>query len=293
MKITITGSLGHIGKPLTQILVAQGHDVTVVSSNPERKSAIEALGARAAIGTMESVEFLIQAFTSANAVFCMIPPAGYEEPDRVVHYEKVANCYADAIRATSVKRVVHLSSFGAHLESGTGIIVGAYRAEKVFDRLENVALTHIRPTYFYYNLHHFIGMIKNAGLMASNYGAADKILLVSPVDIADAVAEELANLIGNKIRYVASDERTGHEIASAIGHAIGKPDLHWTLISDAQMQRNMELHGMPTLLAAAMTEMFASQRSGAMAEDFYKNPMMMGNVKLEDFAKEFAVTYRQ
>jgi putative NADH-flavin reductase len=36
MKITITGSLGHIGRLPTKGLVQKGHAVTVISSNPER-----------------------------------------------------------------------------------------------------------------------------------------------------------------------------------------------------------------------------------------------------------------
>lgn len=58
-KITITGSLGNIGSNLTKILVAQGHDVTVVTSNVDRTAAIEALGANAAVGSVSDVAFLV------------------------------------------------------------------------------------------------------------------------------------------------------------------------------------------------------------------------------------------
>jgi NAD(P)H dehydrogenase (quinone) len=37
MKIIVTGSLGNISQPLTEILVAQGHAVTVVSSDPKKR----------------------------------------------------------------------------------------------------------------------------------------------------------------------------------------------------------------------------------------------------------------
>jgi uncharacterized protein YbjT (DUF2867 family) len=37
MKIIVTGSLGHISKLLTQELVQKNHQVTVISSNPERQ----------------------------------------------------------------------------------------------------------------------------------------------------------------------------------------------------------------------------------------------------------------
>ena len=33
MKIIITGSLGNVAKPLAQQLVAEGHDITIVSSS--------------------------------------------------------------------------------------------------------------------------------------------------------------------------------------------------------------------------------------------------------------------
>ncbi len=49
MKITLTGSLGNISLPLAQQLIAGGHIVTIVSHNPERIKAIEALD-RADIG---------------------------------------------------------------------------------------------------------------------------------------------------------------------------------------------------------------------------------------------------
>ena len=45
MKITLAGSLGHVGRPLTQELVRKGHSVTVISSNTERQKDID--GAKA------------------------------------------------------------------------------------------------------------------------------------------------------------------------------------------------------------------------------------------------------
>ena len=45
MNIVITGSLGHIGKPLTEELVYKGHHVKVISSKPEKQADIQAVGA--------------------------------------------------------------------------------------------------------------------------------------------------------------------------------------------------------------------------------------------------------
>ena len=57
MKITVTGSLGNISKLLAQELIAHGHDVTIISSKADKQAEIEALGAKAAIGSVTDAEF--------------------------------------------------------------------------------------------------------------------------------------------------------------------------------------------------------------------------------------------
>ena len=58
MKIVVTGSLGNVSKPLAQKLVKAAHDVVVISSKAEKVKAIEEIGAKAAIGSLEDVNFL-------------------------------------------------------------------------------------------------------------------------------------------------------------------------------------------------------------------------------------------
>lgn len=295
MKIIVTGSLGNISQPLTTELVQKGHTVVVVSSSPERQKDIEALGAAAAIGTLEDVDFLSATFTGADAVYCMIPP-GLSEPDRLTYYSRIAGNYAKAIQRSGVKRVILLSSYGAHLDKGTGIILGAHKAEVTLNGLPGIAVTHMRPTYFYYNLFSFIAMIKSAGVMTASYGGDDMIQLVSPMDIAAAIADEIETptATGHKVRYVASDERTANEIAGVLGAAIGKPDLKWTVITNEQMRSSLESHGVPAVLATGLLEMYACIHNGTLAEDYYLHkPTVMGKVKLEDFAKEFVAAFKK
>ena len=292
MKIVLTGSLGHIGMPLTTAL-AQRHAVTVISSSLERQSEVEALGASAAIGSLEDEDFLAETFRDANAVYCMVPPNYMGEPGLRAYYRRLGENYVYALQKSGVSRVVHLSSFGAELEEGTGNILGSHDVEGLLNDLPDIALTHMRPTSFYYNLYGFTDMIKAQGMIAANYGGNDSVLMVSPKDIAAAVADELErDAKGTSVRYVASDERTGHEIAHVLGEAIGKPDLQWVMISDAQMQEGLEASGMPEHLAASITEMYSSMRLGRLRQGYDRaNASITGKVKLEDFAKEFAAAF--
>lgn len=293
MKIVVTGSLGRISKPLTEILTKQGHEVTVVSSKEDRRKDIEALGAKAAIGSIADVPFLIETFRGADAVYAMSPP-DFSKTDMVAYQADNGRDYAEAIKASGVKRVVFLSSFGAHRSSGTGIIVGKYLAEKTLAALTGVAITTLRPTSFYYNFNSLAGMIKATGSISLNYGAGVPVPLVAPADIAAVAAEELVKPVapGYDVRYIASDERTGHQVAAVLGAAIGKPDLQWKLITDAQMQANLERAGLPAKLAHDLAEMYGGLYNGAMSEDYYQNkPAQTGKVKLEDYAKDFAALY--
>lgn len=296
MKLVITGSLGHISRPLLIKLVEKGHSVTVISSRAEKQKEIEALGATAAIGTLEDADFLTSTFRGADAVYTMVPPTNYFSPtvDINAYWTGIGHNYAKAIQASGVRRVVHLSSIGAHLEKGSGLILGHRAVEDILLPLSGVDITFLRPSGFYYNLYSFVNSIKNQGFIAANYGAQEMLIWVSPTDIAAVAAEELETpQTSRKIRYVASDERTGNETATILGEAIGKPDLKWILISNDEMKRGLLAAGMNPTIAAGMVEMFASQQNGDLTADYYRHrPKVLGQVKLGDFAKDFAGAFK-
>lgn len=296
MKIIVTGSLGHIGRPLASELVQKGHQVTVISSKSDKKAEIEALGANAAIGSVKDVDFLRSTFTGADAVYCMEPVGDYFDPDfdLIAEVREVCEAYTQAIQQSGVKRVIHLSSIGAHMDKGNGILAFHYVAEQIFNSLpSDVSIIFMRPVGFYYNLFSFIPIIKTQCVIASNYGD-EKEPWVSPLDIASTIAEEIVKPFeGRRVRYIASDELTGSEVASILGKNIGKPDLKWVVIPDDQALNGMLSIGMNKSIAQGLVEMNASRREHVLYEDFYRNRPELGKVKMTDFAKEFAAVYNQ
>src|SRR5579871_1328756 len=159
MKITLTGSLGNISRPLTKELEEKGHSVTVISTKKEKQKEIEALGAQAAIGTIEDVDFLASSFSDADAVYCMLPLFDYFDPnlDIMASTRRLIGNYVQAIRESGVRNVVHLSSIGAHTDSGNGLLAFHHLAESIFKELpSDVIIKHMRPVGFYNNLYDFI-----------------------------------------------------------------------------------------------------------------------------------------
>ncbi len=292
MKVIVTGSLGNISQPLTEALIQKGQEVVVISSKQNKQKDIEALGAQAAIGSVDDVDFLTATFTGADVVYCMVPPDYFKE-DQVEYYSKVGHNYVKAIQQSGVKRVLYLSSYGAHLEKDTGFILGAHHVEQLMNKLDGITVTFLRPGYFYYNLLNFAGMINAAGMIAANYGGEDKLAMVSPKDISSAVADEIITPSGNKIIYIISDDSTCNEVASVLGKAIGKPDLQWQIISSEQMQKGMESNGVPSHIAHNLTELGAAIHSGVLRGDLDKQQPVMGKVKIEDYAQEFAAAFQK
>ena len=289
MHYVITGSIGHTGKPITEGLVQAGHTVTVVTSKPDNAAAIEALGATAAVGTVEDADFVKQAFAGADAVYLIIPPK-WDVTNWRAYQNVVSDNYIAAIRANDVRFALLLSSVGAHVGEGVGPVDGVHDAEQKLAQVEGLNSKFLRPSYFMYNL---FGMVKGMGMMGSNFGE-DPIALTHTDDIADVAIQELLNLdfTGHQVRYIASDERTGTEIATVLGEAIGKPETPWVVFSDEQNTQGLLQAGLNEEMATEYTKLGQSMRDGRMQEDYIANKPAFGKVKLENFAKnEFAPAF--
>lgn len=327
MKIVLTGSLGNISKPLAKTLLKNGHQVTVISRQPERKNEIEALGAKAAIGTNFDLDFLITTFKGADVVYCMesldsnqvLHDPDFTFTDILSTIDKIVNNYKEAILQSGLSKVVHLSSIGAHTDKGTGFLLFHYHAERVLRSLpDSVSIKFMRPVSFYYNLLQFIPAIKimskgllgafmsirnyglagflsgKRGVILSNYGGNTINLLVSPHDIASVIAEEIEKPFeGRTFRYIASEELTCEAEAKILGESIGKPFLKWAAVSDKQFLKAMIDMKMSPSIAKAFVETNRAGRTGELYEDYYRNRPILSKTKLRDFAPEFAQAYNK
>jgi uncharacterized protein YbjT (DUF2867 family) len=295
MNYVITGSLGHISKPIVEALVKANHNVIVITSKEENAKAIEAIGAKAAVGSVEDAAFLIQTFAGADAVYLMIPPK-MSVTNWLGYQQQVADNYVAAITANNIKNVVELSSIGAHMRKDSGPIDGLAYLEEQLETLTDVNALFLRPSYFFYNLFGQANLVKNAGIFGSNYGNDEKLVLVDTNDIATVAANALLNLnfTGHTVEYISSDERTVDEIAAVLGNAIGKPGTPWVLFSDEQTLQGLLGAGLPASIAEGYTQMGISIRNGLLQEDYWKHAVKpTGNLTLEQFAERFAAAYNQ
>ena len=299
MKIVVTGSLGNISKPLTQELVQKGHSVTIISSKSERQADIEAIGANAAIGSMEDVDFLTSTFKGADIVYCMATndmSVFFDHSfDIYAYYNQIGKNYQEAIAQSGVKRVIYLSTIGGHTDKGNGILRFHFDVEGILNQLPNdVSIKFMRPVGFYTNILREMQTIKAQSVIIQNYGGDDKEPWVSPFDIASAIAEEMEKPFdGRTIRYVASEEISPNEIAKILGKAIGDNNLKWQVMSDKELYNAWLAIGFNPQIAQGYIEMKAAQGTKMLYEDYYKNRPVLGKTKFADFANDFVKVYNQ
>ncbi|WP_256010279.1 hypothetical protein [Desertivirga xinjiangensis] len=77
-----------------------------------------------------------------------------------------------------------------------------------------------------------------------------------------------------------------------MGKAIGRPDLQWVTFSDEETLTGLQQAGVPLSVAEKLVELGSSIHSAALREDYdLHTPVKMGNIKMADFAKEFAEVF--
>ena len=294
MKHVITGGAGNISKPLALALLKAGHQVTVLGRNPENLESVTEDGAIPVIGSLEDAAFVTAAFAGADAAYLMIPP-NFLADDFRTYQRKVIRNYVDAIKANKVRKILVLSSVGAHMGKGAGPVDGLYELEQaIIKELPETDAIFLRPSFFFYNLFQQAGLIKHAGVMGANYpGPNGKMFLVDTSDIADTAFEYLnkAEFTGKQVVNLYSDERSADEIASVLSASIGKPGIPWVVFPDEQALQGMLQSGLKPSMAKDYLDMGIAVRNGTMQSEFLAQGARQGKKRLEDFAPAFAAFY--
>ena len=294
MNITLTGSLGNISRQLTQQLVAHGHQVRVISSNPIRAAAIETLGATPLIGSVEDYTFVFAAFQGSDAVYLMIPP-NFNAPDYNQFVRNVSKTYKLVLQEQGTPYVVNLSSVGSAL-AGSPPLTNYQNLETALNQLPGTNVLHLRPGGFYSNFYGSIGLINAQGVIGNNFGGDVRVVLSHPDDIADAAVAAFDSLSfrGKTVVNIVSDQKTGHEIARILGEAIGRPDLPWVQFADQQLLRALVENGFsPDAAQHYLVDMGVAIREGKL-DRYYRQSTdpVFGKRNFSEFAIEFAVVYR-
>jgi uncharacterized protein YbjT (DUF2867 family) len=264
MKITVTTPTGNIGKVVADRLLEAGAEIVVPCRSPEKVKGFTDRGATAKQGSMDDVRFLTDAFRGSDALFWLTPP-DLSAPDYVAFYRKTGQTGAAAVKEAGVKRVVNLSSVGAHLQQGTGPIKGLYPIERMF---EDAApdVTHVRAAFFFENYLPQVASIKEEGCVFMPVKGASRLAMAATRDIGEVIAKRLLDTSWSghqAVGVLGPADLSFDEAAVAISEGLGRDVKHVT-VSGAQAREAMLGMGVGESIADLLIEMYGAIDSGVL-----------------------------
>jgi uncharacterized protein YbjT (DUF2867 family) len=282
----ITGATGNTGAPLVQELLRHGHQVRALGRRPERLQPLVELGAEPMTGELEDAAFVEKAFEGADAVYAMIPPKFHAEDFR--GYQRlVGQNLAESVRKNGVGHVVTLSSCGAHLGDGGGVVDGLYDLEAAFNHLDAHVL-HLRPTFFMENFLGMAGLAATQGIIGFAAVADRPFHFVATDDIASSAASHLhhKDFEGKSVQYLMGERSmTFPEAVGHLGQAVGK-SLQYVSFPYQDAENAMIQMGASKDLAAKYTEFSKALNAGRINEKAPLDETTRTPTPIETFARK-------
>ena len=232
-------------------------------------------------------EMLTNAFKNADSAFVLLPP-NFTAANYRAFQRQVGDATIEAIKKSGIKYVVNLSSAGAHMHEGNGLIAGLAEQEVKLNQLSEVNVLHLRPAYFLDNALLNIKLIKDFGINGTTADANHKIPMAATKDIAEIAAKRLVDLdfkdksvqpiLGNR-------DYSFKEVTSIIGNAIGKQDLQYVQFTPDQSKKAMTDFGISENVANDIVNMEMSLQNGIMNYQ-QRTTANSSTTSAEIFAKE-------
>lgn len=290
----ITGATGNTGKVIAEKLLNRGEKVRVVGRDASRLAPLVRKGAEAFVADVTDASAMVKAFTSAKAIYLLIPPY-MAAPDARAYQERVTDALTSAVDKAEVEYTVLLSSLGAEKTEGTGPVVGLHNFEQKLNGIARLKALYLRAGYFMENLLPQISVIKSFGMMAGPVRADLALPLIAARDIGAFAAESLLALsfAGKKTQELLGQrDVTYKEAVSVVGKAISKPELTYSQLPPSQLRPALIQMGMSASAADLILEMAEALNSGHMAaleRRSVKNttPTSIEQFVTEEFAPRF------
>ena len=291
----VIGATGNTGKPITLGLLKKGHTVRIVTRDEAKAKELIGEGAQHFRTSITDITGLKKAFAGAAAAYIMIP-GDLQAHDVPASQAAMVDSLAKALQGSGIQHVVTLSSVGAHLRHGAGVVQGLQKMEEHFDAIPAIHVLHLRATYFLENGLSMAGMAKHMGIIGSPVKADLKIPMVASKDIAAVALEHLLALdfTGKSHAYIlGSRDYTYAEIAKIYGHAIGKPELNYVQFSFEDAKKAMMQVGLGESYVDQINIFAKAMNEGKVLGDIKRRPANTTPTTAEEFSHVFKAVYEK
>src|SRR5215468_1021804 len=287
----VLGASGNTGSVVAQKLLEKGEQVRAVGRDASKLSALARLGADIEPVDLNDSAALANVFSGAQGAYLLIPPQIHAQ-DFIAAADAISSSIADA----ALSHVVVLSSIGAQHAERTGPIVTLHRLEEKLKQVPQLSALFLRPAYFMENFMMMIPLVQAMGFFAGGIRGDLKMPMIATRDVGEYAAERLAALdfSGFSTREMLGQRDVSHhEVAAAIGVAIGKPKLSYQKFPALLVEQGIKQLGIPKKTASLMTEMHEAGNGGLLNPQEPRSEQNTTPTSIEAFAQEeFAPAYQ-
>ena len=262
--IVVTAPTGDVGRQVLANVLDKGESVRVIARDPSRLSPQTRQRVELVQGSHSDFDVVNKAFTGADAVFWLVPPA----PDA----KSVEAAYVDftrpactAFKSQGVKRVIGVSALGR----GTPVAKNAGLVTASLDMDDLIASTGVSyraltmPS-FMDNLLRQVAPIKNQGAFFSPIAGDRKLPACATRDIAATAARLLLDDSWRGTGHVAvlgPEDLSFNDMAQIMSEVLGKP-VHYQQIPAEALKNRLAGAGMSDAMAQATVDMMVAKDEG-------------------------------
>ena len=293
--ITVMGATGHTGKQIAEGLLDAGERVRALGRSASKLAELRSAGADVLIGDASDGAFLEKAFLGAEAAYTLLP-TDPRSPDYRSEQDRQGEAIVSAIRDSGVRHVLALSSLGADLREGTGLIAGLHAQEERLKRLEHTNVLLLRPASFFENFSLALGPIKQQGIHADSVEPDLAIPMVATRDIAEVAAKALRarDWQGIAVRELLGPADLSYSEATRIlGKCIGRPELKYVQLSHADHAEALVRAGLSESFARLYVEMTRAFNEGVVRPRNGRTAENTTPTRFVNFARELADAYAE
>jgi len=279
---TVFGATGNTGSVVANLLLDKGKRVRAVVRDPKKAEALRARGAELVTGDVTDRDTVVKALAGAEGAYLLVPPDRASN-DLVTYGRTVVDNYVAGLTQHKVPHAVMLSSVGAQVPSGTGLIVIAHYAETTLPKANSTKFTFVRAAYFMENLLANAYPIKHDGVLpVFGGGEGYPFSMVATRDIGDTAGAALLAPPAQTevIELQGPQQYSMNDAAAAASKIVGRPVTTKVLPFDAVVPTLAQVGLSPNVagLFREMLEAFAKGHAGWEA----KGRSVTGKVPLAD-----------
>jgi uncharacterized protein YbjT (DUF2867 family) len=258
----ISGVTGHVGSAAATALLAKGEPVRALVRDPAKGEAWARQGAEVAVADLNDRAALAAALRGARGFFAMLP-TNYAATDFLADHHRTAASIAGAVADSGVPHVVALSSLGADLAEGTGVLLTLHDLENEL-RATGTVLSALRPGHFQEGIvEERLGAARDAGIYPHFGEDADvPSPMVATRDVGAVAAETLLSPpAASQVVDIDRPTYTARQVAEKLGAALGKP-LQVVTIPKPGWAGALVDAGIPPHLAELLTGLYDAEERG-------------------------------